>query len=82
MIALLPLIGGILLGWFAPRKVAVGGQIALILIAAVMLVVSAPWHGSTYAGGALLSLAMAVVAAGSLYLGIRLGRRRVNVSSR
>jgi hypothetical protein len=75
MFALLPLIGGLLLGWLAPRKVAIPAQVVFYAIALTVLTVTAPDHGGNYSDGLWLAPALALVAAGTLLLGFRLARR-------
>jgi predicted lysophospholipase L1 biosynthesis ABC-type transport system permease subunit len=76
MFAILPIVGGVLLGLFAPRRAAVGGQIALWAIAAAVLTATAPRHGGSYADGWLIAPALAVVSALTLLAGLYLARRR------
>lgn len=76
MFALLPLIGGVLLGWFAPRTIAIAVQVVFFAIAAIVLTVTSPAHGGTYTDGILISVALAAVSAGTLCLGFWIGRRR------
>lgn len=75
MFALLPLVGGLLLGWLAPRKIAIPVQVALYAIAITMLILSAPDHGARYSDAWWMGPALAVVSAGSLLLGLWLNRR-------
>jgi len=75
MFALLPVIGGLLAGWLAPRKVAIALQIAFYLVAVAMLTASAPDHGGAYSDVVWIAPALAVVSAGTLILGLWLGRR-------
>ncbi|HXP56707.1 MAG TPA: hypothetical protein VN847_17190 [Streptosporangiaceae bacterium] len=76
MFALLPVIGGFLAGWLAPRRVAIGLEIALFVIGAVVFTLTAPSHHTSYADGALDCIPMAAVSAGATVLGIWLRRRR------
>jgi hypothetical protein len=75
MSAILPLVGGLLLGRFVSARIAVPVQVALYLLAAVLLIVSSPRHGASHADGAVLSLVLAPLAALTLFLGM-LWRRR------
>jgi hypothetical protein len=82
MFALLPLVGGLLLGWLASRRIAIVVQVVLYAIALTMLVASAPDHGGTYADAGWLAPALAVVSAGTLLLGFRLARRGSGTGTR
>jgi hypothetical protein len=75
MFALLPIIGGVLLGRFAPRGVAVAVQVLLFAIAATILTLTAPEHGGSYTDGYLIVPATAAVSALTLLLGIWLRSR-------
>jgi hypothetical protein len=75
MFALLPLVGGLLLGWLAPRRIAIPVQVVFYAIATAMLVMSAPDHGGRYRDGLWLGPALAVVSAVALLLGFWLARR-------
>lgn len=77
MTALLPLVGGLLLGWLAPRKIAIPLQVAFVAIAIAVLTVTAPDHGAQYSDGLWIGPILAVVSAGTLLLGFRLARREV-----
>jgi drug/metabolite transporter (DMT)-like permease len=71
MLAVLPLLGGLLLGRFvANRRVAAAGQAAFYVLAAVVLIATAPSHGSSHSEGALLALVLAPAAAATFALGI------------
>ena len=48
MLLLLPLVGGVLAGWLAPRPAAIALQAAFAVIAATVVALSAPMHGSDY----------------------------------
>lgn len=76
MFALLPLLGGVLLGWLAPRKAAIAVQIVFYAVAATVLTLTAPSHGGHYSDGIVIGIALAAVSAGTLYLGFWIGRRR------
>ena len=76
MFLLLPLIGGLLLGWLAPRRVAIPAEIVLFLIGALMFVLSAPDHHATYTDSVLICIPAALVSAGTTALGVWLRRRR------
>jgi len=78
MFALLPVAGGLLLGWLAPRRVAIAAQAVLYAIAVTVLTLTAPAHGGEYTDGIVIGLGLAVVSAGTLILGFWLARRRRN----
>ncbi|MEY2518141.1 MAG: hypothetical protein QOJ89_5505 [bacterium] len=74
MFALLPILGGPLLGWLAPRKTAVALQLALYAVAIAVLTSTAPDHGGSYRDVLWIAPALAVVSAAALLLGFRFGR--------
>jgi drug/metabolite transporter (DMT)-like permease len=76
MIAIIPLITGIALGITAPRRTAVIAQAVLFVLAAAVLVATAPDHDSTRAQGGLLALGLLPLAALSLGAGLLIRRRR------
>jgi hypothetical protein len=76
MFALLPLIGGVLLGWLAPRKAAIAVQVIFYVIAVTVLTLTAPDHGGHYSDGIVIGIGLGVVSAGTLYLGFWIARRR------
>jgi hypothetical protein len=76
VLALLPLLGGVLLGWLAPRKAAIIAQIACYAVAETVLTLTAPSHGGHYSDGIIIGIALAAVSTGTLYLGFWIGRRR------
>ncbi len=78
MIAIVPIVAGIALGLTAPRRTAVAVQSVLYIVAAVVLVVSAPQHGSTTAVGALFALGVLPLAALSLAAGLFIRSRRAD----
>jgi multidrug transporter EmrE-like cation transporter len=73
--ALLPLIGGLLLGWFASRRTAIVVQIVFYAVAVLVLTLSAPSHDASYADTLWVAPALALLSAGTLLLGVRLRRR-------
>ena len=75
MFALLPLVGGLLLGWLTPRRTAVGVQVILFAVAITMVTISAPAHGASYLDSLWIGPALAVVSAGTLLLGMWVRRR-------
>ncbi len=76
MIAIIPLITGIALGLTAPRRTAVIAQIVSYLIAAAVLIATAPRHDSTHAQGAAFALVLLPLAALSLGVGLFIRARR------
>jgi hypothetical protein len=75
MFALLPLVGGILAGWLASRRVAIALQVLFYTVAVTMLTISAPDHGGDYGDIAWIAPALAVVSTLTLLIGLWLGRR-------
>ena len=75
MFALLPVVGGVLLGWLAPRGIAIGGQVVFFAVALFVLTISAPAHGAHYSDSLWLGPALAAVSAGTLLFGMWLARR-------
>lgn len=76
MIAIVPLIAGIALGITAPRRTAVIAQAVFFVLAAAVLVATAPQHDATRAQGGLLALGLLPLAALSLGAGILIRSRR------
>ena len=76
MFALLPLAGGILLGWLAPRKVAIIVQAVFAAVAIAVLTLTAPEHGGSYTDGFLIGPAVAVASVVTLYVGFWIAKRR------
>ena len=75
MAALLPLIGGLLLGRLAPRRIAIALQVVLFAIAITVLTISAPRHGGSHADSLWIGPALAVVSVATLLAGFWLRRR-------
>lgn len=76
MSALLPLVGGLLLGRFvANTRIAIAAQAAFFAIAATVLIVTAPSHGASYTQGLLFALILVPLSAATLYLGAIWQRR-------
>lgn len=75
MFALLPLIGGLLLGRFAARKVAITVQVVFFAVAIAALTISAPDHSASYADSLWIGPALAVLSAGTLLAGFKLAGR-------
>jgi hypothetical protein len=76
MFALLPLVGGVLLGWLAPRRTAIALQVLFWIVASVVLTATASDHGGSPRDGWLIVPALAVVSALTLLLGFVLRKRR------
>jgi hypothetical protein len=76
MFLLLPLLAGPLLGWKAPRTLAIGIQALFAIIAAVVLVATAPDHGGSYSDAVFVVPVVAVVSTASLWGGFVIARRR------
>jgi hypothetical protein len=81
MIAIIPIIAGVALGLTASRRTAVIAQVVFYLLAAAVLVATAPQHDATRAEGALLALGLLPLAALSLGAGLVLRSRRDNSST-
>jgi hypothetical protein len=81
MFALLPVLGGFLVGWLAPRRIAVPAEIALFAVGAVVFVLSSPNHGTSYLDGTLLCIPVAAVSAGTTALGLWLRRRHARAAA-
>jgi hypothetical protein len=69
MFAILPLLGGFLVGRFMTRRAAIAVQIVFYAIATLVLVATSPTHGATHTSGALLALILLPLSAGALLLG-------------
>ena len=70
MSAVLPLLGGLLLGRFVNNlRIAAAIQVALYAVAAALIIGSAPSHGASHTQGAVLAIVLAPVSAATLYLG-------------
>jgi hypothetical protein len=64
MAALLPILGGLLIGRFIGRRaLVIGVDVVLYALAAVTITTTAPQHGSTYGTWLLLSAILAPSAA-------------------
>ncbi|MCW2795630.1 hypothetical protein [Nocardioides sp.] len=74
MFLLLPLIGGMLAGWLAPKRTAIGLQVAFAIIAAIVVTASAPMHGSDY--GIVVWVVPITIAVSVVGLGVGLLVRR------
>jgi hypothetical protein len=76
MFALLPIVGGVLLGWLAPRKVAIAGQTLFAAVAVVVLTLTAPEHGGTYRDAFVIAPAVVAASAVTLFVGFWIAKRR------
>ncbi len=76
MLAIIPLIAGVALGLTAPRRTAIIAQIVFYVVAAAVLIGTAPSHDATRGEGALLALALLPLAALSLAAGLFIRARR------
>lgn len=77
MFLLLPLVGGILAGWLAPRRTAIALQIGFAVIAATVVTLSAPKHGTDYGVVVWVVPITIVVSVIGLGVGLLVRRRRV-----
>ena len=75
MFALLPVLGGLILGRFCPARPAIGIQVALYGIAAAVLIATAPEHGASRTSGIWLSMALAPLSALTVFIGWAWRRR-------
>jgi hypothetical protein len=78
MFALLPLVGGLILGLLARRRIAIALQAVFFAIAAIAMTVSAPDHGGSYTDAFWLVPILALVSAATLGAGLWIGRRRAS----
>ncbi|MCW2543320.1 MAG: hypothetical protein JWM40_872 [Frankiales bacterium] len=77
MFLLLPLVGGALAGLLATRRTAILLQVAFAVIAATLVTLSAPLHGSDYGIVVWVVPITIVVSVVGLSIGLRLRRRRM-----
>jgi hypothetical protein len=77
MFLLLPLVGGVLAGWLAPRRTAIALQVAFAVIAATVVTLSAPKHGADYGIVVWVVPITVVVSVIGLCLGLLARRRRL-----
>ncbi len=77
MFLLLPLLGGVLAGWLAPKRTAILLQVAFAVVAATVVTASAPLHGEDYGIVVYVVPITVVVSVAALYAGFWLRRRRV-----
>ena len=80
MFALLPLVGGLILGLLARRHLAIAIQVVFfaVAVAAVAMTVSAPDHGGSYTDAFWLVPILALVSAATLAAGLWIVRRRAS----
>jgi Sec-independent protein secretion pathway component TatC len=76
MFALLPIVGGLILGLLAPRRLAIAIQVVFLAIAAVAMTISAPDHGGSYTDAFWLVPILALASAATLAAGFWIARRR------
>ncbi len=76
MFLLLPLLGGVLAGWLAPKRTAILLQVAFAVVAATVVTASAPLHGEDYGIVVYVVPITVVVSVAALYAGFLLRRRR------
>jgi len=77
MFLLLPLVGGVLAAWLAPRRTAIALQVGFAAIAVVVVTLSAPKHGADYGIVVWVVPIAMVVSAIGFSLGLLVRRRRV-----
>jgi len=76
MLAVLPIIGGLLLGRFVANiRIAIALQLAFYALAAAVIIATAPDHGSSHGKGVVFALVLAPVSAAMLFLGTLWQRR-------
>ena len=80
MLAILPLVGGILLGWLASRRVAILVQILFVAVASAVIISTAPDHGHTSASMWWVVPVLAGLGALSLLAGFWIAGRRAGRS--
>jgi hypothetical protein len=76
MFAVLPIVGGILLGWLASRRTAVLVQILFVALASFAVITTAPDHGHTRTSVWWLAPVIALLGALSLAVGFWIAARR------
>lgn len=77
MSLLLPLLGGVLAGWLAPKRTAIFLQVAFAVVAAAVVTASAPLHGADYGIVVYVVPLTIVVSIAALCAGFWLRRRRI-----
>ena len=78
MFGLLPLVGGLILGLLARRRVAIAIQVVFFAVAAVAMTISAPDHGGSYTDAFWLVPILALVSAATLAAGLWIAGRRAS----
>jgi uncharacterized membrane protein YidH (DUF202 family) len=78
MFAVLPLVGGMILGLLARRRTAIALQVVLFAIAAIAMALSAPDHGGSYTDAFWLVPILVLVSAVTLGAGLWIARRRAS----
>ncbi|MBA2641199.1 MAG: hypothetical protein H0U77_14680 [Nocardioidaceae bacterium] len=76
MALLLPLLGGVLAGWLAPKRTAILLQAAFAVVAATVVTASAPLHGEDYGIVVYVVPITVTVSVAALYAGFWLRQRR------
>lgn len=77
MFLLLPLLGGVLAGWLAPKHTAILLQMVFAAVAATVVTASAPLHGEDYGIVVYVLPITVVISVAALYAGFWLRRRRL-----
>jgi ABC-type multidrug transport system permease subunit len=77
MFLFLPLLGGVLAGWLAPKRTAIALQVAFAIIAAIIVTASAPQHGADYGIVVWVVPITILVSVLGLALGFFVRRRRL-----
>jgi hypothetical protein len=77
MFLLLPLVGGVLAGWLAPKRTAIALQVAFAIVAATVVTASAPRHGADYGVVVWVVPITIVVSVVGLGIGLLVRRRRL-----
>jgi hypothetical protein len=77
MFLLLPLVGGALAGWLAPKRTAIALQAVFAIVAATAVTASAPQHGADHGIVVWVIPITIVVSMVGLGIGLLLRRRRL-----
>jgi len=77
MFLLLPLVGGALAGWLAPKRTAIALQAVFAIVAATVVTASAPQHGADHGIVVWVIPITIVVSMVGLGIGLLLRRRRL-----
>jgi nitrate/nitrite transporter NarK len=70
MFAILPLLGGLIAGRIAPRRLAIALQVAFYVLAAAVIIATSPQHHASHTSGVILSLVLAPLSAATLLGGM------------